>query len=493
MAIIRVKQKYCKIEDENDIDFLHNLSKHLSFKYIGVEFTPAYKHHHWDGVERLLSKKLEFMTGLLDYTLDFYRSNERHIDIIDERPAFELGKEIDISKNIEKLGIVPYDYQKEAVDIAVKNDRVIFKHATGSGKSLTAAMITAKIGLPTIVWVIGVDLLYQFHDLFSKLFDQKIGIIGDGKCDIQNINIVSIWTVGKALGLKKQDMIIEDVQDERYEPTDRENILKLVGSARVHHMDECHISAAKTIRTIYKHSNPDKIFGYSGTPWRQDGADLLIEGVFGKLLHEVKASDLIKRGILAKPYIKFLYVKGSAHYTDVYSKVYSDNIINNNYRNNLIVSEALNLVDKKYQVLILFKNISHGKILKNMFNDKGMFVELLTGKDTSKKREEVKNMMLNRDADILLASQIYDIGISIETLSALVLAGGGKSSVKVFQRIGRVIRGGENNGKPFAAIVDIIDDVKFLKKHSMIRKELYETEPEFVVRMPKSFRDKNGK
>jgi superfamily II DNA or RNA helicase len=488
---IIVANKFSKIEDENDIDFLSRLNTHLSFKYAGSEFSPAFKNHFWDGKEYLLSKKLVFTTGLLDRVKTFYRDSCKEVEIVDTRDQFIFGKEIDISKNIEKLGITPYDYQLAAVEKAIENERIIFKHATSSGKSLTTAMITAKLGLPTTVWVIGKDLLVQFHKLFSDLFDEPIGFIGDGVCNVERINIASIWSAGRALGLKGKEIFLDDdVGDEKYEPTDQEKIIKLVKETKIHHFDEAHISASKTIRTIYKNSNPSKLYAWSGTPWRNDGADLLIEGIFGQTLHEVKASDLIRRGIVSKPFIKFVYVKGNAHFTDTYTKVYSENVVNNDYRNNIIVEETKKLVDKGYQTLVLFKQIKHGKILRDLFEGKGIEVEFLTGKDSAEKREEVKNNLLNKKANICLASQIYDIGISIETLSGLVLASGGSSSSRCLQRVGRIIRGGEIKGKPYAAVIDILDSVKYLKKHSLIRKSVYEYEEEFVIKMPKEYKEK---
>ncbi len=57
----------------------------------------------------------------------------------------------------------PYPYQMEILDVIDKNDRGIIKVATGGGKSLIAALIAAKLGKKTIIYVIGKDLLYQFH------------------------------------------------------------------------------------------------------------------------------------------------------------------------------------------------------------------------------------------------------------------------------------------------------------------------------------------
>jgi superfamily II DNA or RNA helicase len=134
-------------------------------------------------------------------------------------------------------------------------------------------------------------------------------------------------------------------------------------------------------------------------------------------------------------------------------------------------------------VLVLFKTIKHGKIIRDLFEDQNIDVEFLSGKDTEKKRAAVKENLLSKKSMLAVCSVIYDVGIDVKTLNALVLCGAGRSTVKTLQRIGRVIR---SNGpeKTSAAIIDFYDDIRYLKKHSLIRKAIYETEPEFVIRMP---------
>lgn len=483
MTKLLVKEKLTKLVDENDPEFLKRLADHLSFKYVGAEFSPAFIKGFWDGKEKLLSKKLEFYSGLVNYVEEFYSKNDRQLEIIDQKSPITNAPGVDISESLKKLNLIPYDYQLDAVEYAITKDRAIFKHATGSGKSLTTALITAKLGKPTLIMVISKELLHQFHSFFSLLFNEKIGIIGDGICEVGNITIASIWTLGKALGLKPKDILLDDNNsDEKFDQTNTQKIIECVKNAKVIHLDECHIAAAKTIRTIYKVIQPERLFAYSGTPVRDDGAELLLTGILGDNIHEVKASDLIKRKILAKPMIKFVYVKGHTRFDTPYQTVYSDHIVNNNYRNNLILSESRSLINKGYQVLVLFKTLNHGKSLVKLFEEKDIDCEFLTGKDTTKKRAAVKEALLSGESKCIIASMVYDIGIDVPTLSALVLAGSGKSSVKTLQRVGRVIRNGKE--KPFAAVVEFYDDIKFLKKHSLIRKSIYETEPEFVIKMP---------
>ena len=103
----------------------------------------------------------------------------------------------------------------------------------------------------------------------------------------------------------------------------------------------------------------------------------------------------------------------------------------------------------------------------------------MSGNDSLEKRDEVKKAIYSGKIDVILASTIFDIGVDIKCLSALILAGGGKSYVKALQRIGRVIR--SYPGKKFAAIVDFYDDIKYLKAHSVNRCKIYMTENGFKV------------
>ena len=68
---------------------------------------------------------------------------------------------------------------------------------------------------------------------------------------------------------------------------------------------------------------------------------------------------------------------------------------------------------------------------------------MLYGEDNLEERNKVKQQLYDKEIDIILASSVYDVGVDLSILSGLVLCGGGKSSIKTLQRVGRVIRGGK--------------------------------------------------
>ena len=492
MSKILVKGNTSQIIEESDANHILALDKHLSFYVQGAEHTAAFRGFFnkngdfvkWDGFKKLLTPTLQFPTGLLERVKDFYRNAGKQIEVVDKRPAKTVGQERNIIDNLNKIGKPPYPYQLEILDVIDKNDRGIIKVATGGGKSLIAALIAAKLGKKTIIYVIGKDLLYQFHNFFSEVFDEKIGIIGDGKCEIHDINIASIWTIGQAIGMDKKTILLDSEDEEEGIGTNKyADIVKMMKETRVHIIDECHMSACETIQQIFKQAKAaEHIYGLSGSPWRDDGADLLIESVLGKYIVNISASYLIERDFLAKALIRFRVVPPPAFPLDrAYPSVYKRYVVENDVRNGLVLEAAKTTVGKGYQTLVLFSSLKHGKILYELFNQH-MKCAILDGSNSKEEREQVKKDLLAHKIDCVLASKIFDIGVDIPSLSGLVIACGGKSSVKALQRVGRVIR--KYPGKKFAVVIDFIDQAPFLFNHSKTRYKIYKSEEGFDVSWP---------
>jgi superfamily II DNA or RNA helicase len=464
----------------DDEDLFKVLRSNLSYKANGVEYTQAYK-NGWNGITYLINKKGYFFLGLLSRVIEFLDDHHALYETKDLRPIVEVKEPIDLSKVLKKINMIPRDYQDRIVDAACKSRNGIVRACTGSGKTLCTALITARLNKPTIIYVIGLDLLKQTHDLFSTLFKEKIGYIGDGVCKIERINIASIWTIGSALNISKKDICTDDEFDseEKVDLTQKEKIIELLEKTKVHIFDECHVVTCNTIQSIHKKINPEHIYGFSGTPYRDDNTDLLINGILGEKIVDVSASELIAKGVLAQPIIKFVAVPHISMPLAQYQTVYKLYISDSDIRNMIILQQTKELLDKKYTPLVLFKNIKHGETLFDMFVDAGIKCEILHGNDPLKRRTEVKEMLVKKTINVILASTIFDLGVDIPILNGLVLGGGGKSSIRALQRIGRVIR--FYPGKKYAAVVDFYDQVKFLKKHSQIRAEIYSSEKGFKV------------
>jgi superfamily II DNA or RNA helicase len=476
IKIIIEDNKKCKLITE-DINIIRKIRNTLSFKVNGVEYTAAYK-NGWNGITYLMSESGVFPLGLINKVKDFLQTKSLEFTIEDKRAPFATSQELNITNNLKKLNIVPRDYQEDIVNACLKVQKGIVRACTSSGKTIAAGLLTAKINKPTIIYVIGLDLLQQFHDLFKELFDEPIGFIGNGVCEIHRINIASVWTIARSLKVDKSivdDESVEELYDEKSEA----KIAKMLQETKVHIFDECHRSTMESFKAIYKKIDVEHIYGFSGTPYRDDGSDLLATSILGEKIIDISASLLISKGVLPQPIIKFTPVPKMTTHSTTYTEVYKNYIVENETRNNLILDSIKKLLDKQYIPLVLFKQISHGEKLCKMLENEGIPYEFLYGKDSLEKRNEVKKNIEEGKSKLVLASTIFDTGVNLPRLSALVLCGGGKSSISSLQRIGRCLR--PYKDKKNVAIVDFYDQVKFLKKHSMLRHKVYKTEEGFKI------------
>ncbi len=493
MPKIIINDNLCRIEDaEADLDFFRYLDEQLSFKVQGAEHTPSYRGYinrdgdivKWDGQTHLLdSTTLEFPYGLLSRVQDIYTSKEKLVELIDNRRPKTERVPIDILSKLKETGKDPFYYQLDALNASINADRGILKLSTGAGKSLIIALIVASKGKSANVYVIGKSLLYQLYDLFVSLFDCKIGIIGDGKCEIADINIISVWSAGTALGLKLKKT--EDDEDEaNIESSKYILIREVIKNAKLNIYDECHICSCSTIQDIAKFANPEYIYGLSGTPRRDDGSNLLIESIFGKYLIDISATKLINEGYLVRPTIKFITVPKMRGLGKSFQSIYRRYIVENEIRNGYIINGAEALVNQGYSTLVIFNSIEHGNILYKEISKKVPTI-LLSGKDSAQTRDDAKAKLESGEIKIILASKIFDIGVDIPKISGLILTGGGKSTIRALQRIGRCIRRYPN--KTRAAVIEFHDQAKYLEQHSEERLNIYKTEEGFKIICPKKY------
>lgn len=490
MTTITVNNVWSRLSGLKDIQVADNLDKLLSFYVEGYQYTRAFtqgyfkdgRFVHWDGKKHLLTQKMVFPTGLLTKVKDFLERKSIEVIIDDQRSVVKSGTELPIC-NFE-----PREYQQEAVDAAITSGTGMIRIGTGGGKSAICIMISARYNIPTMIYVVGKDLLYQFHKTAEKLLNQKIGIIGDGKCEIQKINICSIWTAITAFDVKSN----VSLDDEDWAPEiiavsnqQKKLIKSAVENANLAIFDEAHFLATDTIQSIFKAGKKCRyIYGFSGTDWRDDGADLLLESVCGPRIYNLPSSKLIENNFLVPPKIVFYNVpeleeRLASNYLSVYSKY----IVKNDVRNEMIIDVVRKLIEKNRKILILVRQIAHGKKLAEMLSDIPLF--FVNGEVDGETRQEVKQAFEDGTYKCLIASSVFDIGVDIPCLDALVLAGGGKSSVRALQRIGRVLR--PYKEKKDAFVIDFLDNAKYLEKHSALRVAIYQTEPNFKIKLPEDF------
>ena len=493
---IEVTNKDCKILNKLTIDQLALIQNKCSFEVENSEFK-SYNFRNrrrnsfqWDGRRKLFNiQTRKFPVGLLYTVEELLCNNGFDINIINKRKENDIQIECEADLSV----FSPRWYQEHAVFESVFNGNGIVKIATGGGKTAIAGLTINTLKKRTIFIVHTRDLLYQAKDSFGRLFPNcKIGQIGDGIIDYQDITVATMQTLAILGGLSKdknyesKSKYDEDGMSKESELTEEQikmaNFHEYSNTVQCVMMDEVQIVSSQTaygVRFLFEYAN--YAFGYSASPWRDDGSDLMIEAAFGRRIIDITASMLIKDGYLIRPTIeihKTAYDKSNqpTKYVDVYKRF----IVENTMRNMQVASDAIKEWSNGMNTLILVTQIKHGNELENIIHSMGIEdVTFISGKSGMKKRKQAIQDMRDGKISLMIATTIADVGLDIPRLECIVEAGAGKSSVTALQRLGRIMR--PFNNKTSCKFITYRDNVRYLKEHIEKKKLIWLTEPEFII------------
>ena len=257
-------------------------------------------------------------------------------------------------------------------------------------------------------------------------------------------------------------------------------------------MDEAHHSKCRTWSTLIDEVSPEYLLGFTAEPFHKDKnhlvSDLVLRGLIGPVIHRVTMDYLVSCGYLAKPYVLAVDTnyKGNIYKVVDWTLVNKSCIINNNMRNVLIKDISILLINNCKKPLILVQQISHGQSLAELISKEGYNIYMMTGgrtisvysggrcidKYTDNDNQVIKDFNDGK-IDALIGTSTLDEGVDIPTLSAVILAGGGKGRLKVIQRLGRALR--PKAGDNTALVIDFRDRFNVVTHaHFKKRKTLYD-------------------
>jgi superfamily II DNA or RNA helicase len=374
----------------------------------------------------------------------------------------------------------PRWYQFSAAQAAIDAKRSIVRIATGGGKTPVACIITAQLNTPTLFLVHTKDLLRQAREAYSEFMNYDCGQIGDGVLDVRDITVGTIQTVARILGTHyKKDSYSEEDENDDTDINGKEQVLRrFIDSVGLLIQDEVHrVASDSAFEVASLVRNAEHYVGFSASPWRDDGADIMLEAAYGHQVFRMSASELIDMNYLMQPTINVRTVTGApVHGT--YDQIYKQWVVENEANNEIVVQDAVDLYNQHRISMILVKQIKHGQILSAMLKREGIPHEFLQGNDSSTVRGDAIREMRNRNLKCLIATTIADEGLDIKPLDSILLAGRGKSSVRALQRVGRTLR---LYDKPLPIVREYHDKCRYLEDHFNCRLRMYQTEPRFII------------
>lgn len=493
MIQLKVNNIFVDILGDFPTDHWRKLEKQLSFRPQGYQFSPAFNRmvysngkvvrRVWDGWKHQIwknKKRFYFPSGLFSLVQEYFKENNIDYQVKDVRTRPSPNTNLQWSTEYS-----PRLYQIQVINDACNRSRGIIHAATGSGKTIIAAGIISNLNVtPFLFFVTSIDLLVQAkesleHALTLQGSTLEVGQIGGGVIDIKDINVITVQTAMRALGQswdKKTKFDEEDSDDKTPIEERKVDILNLLHSSKGSICDEVQHWRADTCQMVARELHSAYYtFGMSATPYRDEGDDMMIQSCFGKKIAEITASQLIREGWLLKPTIKMVHIKKKKSVYKQWQSIYQDQITENVYYNNVIANIANSYIGYDRLVLVLVRQIKHGKMLEQMIPD-SLF---LSGGSSKKDRVEGIRRLRGKEISCIVSSTIFDEGIDVKPLDTVILAGQGKSKTRAMQRIGRIIR--PFSDKKVATAIDFCVHQKYLKDHASARSKMYSTEPEYNI------------
>ena len=349
--------------------------------------------------------------------------------------AFEADLPVQMGQTIELR-----DYQQEAIDNLKKMREdgktiALLYHATGVGKTITAATDAKAVGGRTLFLVNALKLASQAKDTFAKVWPEAtLGeYTGSQKDMTQTVIFATVQSISKDL--------------EKFSPTDFDYLI----------VDECHHAAANTYQKIFTYFHPKFILGLTATPERSDGEDML--ELFQNVAHKMDLKTAVERGVLVP--IRCVRVKTNIDLTDVringikYNSQDLESKLFIPERNQLIVDTYLKYVNGK-KTVIFCASVDHAAEISKLLRDSGVKAEAVSGRDRVEVREKILKDYETGSTNVLCACDLLNEGWDSPHTTVLFMARPTMSKTIYLQQLGRGTR--RCPGKEDLLVIDFVDN-----------------------------------
>lgn len=505
---------------------INDIDKILSFYVPGYLFSPKYaycivcrktkidrktgccpickRHRIWDGKKHLLSVKKNlppvFPTGCIPQVVEILQRNHIDFTFEDNRKNF-FPIDIQNFNTLQLKNIDLWETQKDTVLACIENGRGVIQSPTSSGKSVCMAALCKIYKHNVLILIDKKSIANQLKNEIEAMIEETVGFIGDGICEPKRVTVGMTASLAYGIGISGNKEQENNPEIERV----LRNCTMLIG-------DEVHHASSNSWFLLFKYcTNAYYRLGFTGTAFmKTEGENLLLQASTGPLLFEVEEEQLIQEEKMARPIIHIYsiphadtiekqndyfiktnhknydkidfsidfpipeiyqpnYINNDLTYQQAYDKL----IVNNTYFNYISSKIVEKLYYQKQQILVLFEHKQHIQNYSNLLIYNNLLFTILSGDDDEGYRQEIIEEFKKSKVQIILATKIFDEGISIHNIDVVVRMGLLKTHIKSKQQVGR----GQRNKKDKPNEVHIVDfnhtTNEYLKKHSKEHIKLY--------------------
>jgi len=343
-------------------------------------------------------------TGI--YTVPSNSYAKLDIETVEDLRNFE-----DSEKKFEFKGQLREE-QQDMVDAFFQiNDRVrsgLFQAPCGWGKTYVGCNLLARANKPTLI-LVHTKLLFRqwIEELEKQIPGIKIGRVGDGLLDIQDITV----------GIYKSVL---------------NNIPQLHDKFGLLMVDEAHLCPADMFSQAVNAINCRAKIAITATPRRKDGKHIVLDDYFTTF-----KSYAYDPRVLATPKVEI-------YQTDIRFNVLdpkrdwsrqTNKLASNSQLRRMISENAISKVSGGRCILILGERLDWLRELNKIIPES----VLLIGETGEEQRKEILDNVGTK-YKVVLTTKLFDEGISCHRLDTLFLVFPSNNPIKLEQRIGRIIR-----------------------------------------------------
>ena len=355
--------------------------------------------------------------------------------------------------------------QQEAVDSLAKHENGILSAPTGFGKTVVAAALIAKRGLPTLVIVPKTALVSQWADKLEGFLSighpGKPALTPSGKPSKRKRRVI-----GQIGGRKNRVTGIVDIATFQSlttkDPSTGEPAAKeLVRDYGLVICDECHHAAAPQLELILKATPAKYVHGLSATPKRADGLDRALFMLCGPIRCRVDPKEQARQqGFRRILRTRFTGMRLAGYEPSQSFNQILDGLCKREGRNELIARDIAEALQAGRRALVLTKRKEHARVLGELIGKAaGMEAHVLVSEGTARQRREKLGCALEAIAGgpaVIVATESYlGEGFDASGLDALFLATPISWDGNVTQQVGRLHRVSE--GKADVIVTDYVD------------------------------------
>ena len=451
------------------------LMKLFEFDVPGARFLPSVRLGRWNGKTSYFSLGGTTYINLLPEILPILDRAGYDIELEDTRDYQTNFKFSQVTEDTFKHKVWPAkhpmagqpvvlrDYQIEIINNYLANLQSLQEIATGAGKTLITAALSASIEEygRSIVIVPNTSLVTQTEADYINL-GLDVGVYYGGRKEYDKTHTICTW---QSLG----NMLKKTKADEAEVPFD-----EFINGVVCVIVDEVHQAKADVLKSLLTGvmSQVPIRWGLTGTIPKAKAESMSLTVSLGPVIGSLSASTLQDMGVLSQCHVNIVQLQDGMEFTNYQSEL---KFLTSDDRRMQKIAELASTVKDSGNTLILVDRIEAGQLLHLKLEELGVPEEnvvFVSGGTKGTTRTEHYDDIATATNKIIIATYgVAAVGINIPRIFNVMLLEPGKSFVRVIQSIGRGIRKAED--KDFVQIWDITSSCKFAKRHLTQRKSFY--------------------